>query len=314
MSIRAPQSAGMERPVPRSGCDPRRAHRAPGGQRPCSVCCAVSLANTSAALILVLVIVAAACSGYRDRRISRRRLQWRLVRLLPDRALSEVLGRRRRRHRDPDHARACSGSPSTRSSSGAAGTRRDSTIVTPICMPCWRSPTDRAMREPPRVDAVGTYLLSLLDLDACSWVDAIDDDVPRLDRDGGVRLRGQQLRVDQDGLPTVSTVALPIRPGDPASPGFILTAASPYRTSLVGATAAGRCTGRPGRCGPARCGALTGRTSTRLRRWAPGGPDGTPVRGDGLCLECAYPGAWLRQPPQPGLPEPPPAQRSHVGC
>lgn len=50
--------------------------------------------------------------------------------------------------------------------------------------------------------------------------------MPRLDRDGEVRLRGQRLRVDQDGLPTVTTVALPIRPADPTFPGFILTAAT----------------------------------------------------------------------------------------
>jgi hypothetical protein len=76
------------------------------------------------------------------------------------------------------------------------------------------------------IDAVGDYLVALLDLDACSWVDVVDPYAPRLDRDGQVRNRGRVLPVDDDGLPVLSTLVLPVRPDEPGSPGFVLTAST----------------------------------------------------------------------------------------
>lgn len=75
-------------------------------------------------------------------------------------------------------------------------------------------------------DTVGQRLSSMLDLDACTWVDSMDETAPRLDRDGEIRHRGRRFRVEADGWPTQTTVSLPIRPADPSSPGFTLTAAT----------------------------------------------------------------------------------------
>ncbi len=224
MSIRAPHSAGMERLLPRPVAILGALIA------PLIVSALLSLlrgvlANTSAALILVLVIVAAACTGYRiagflaavscgvwfDFFLTAPYLRFSvadaadietlIMLVLLGIAINEIIQWGRRYQ--------------------ARLNDRDTYLHALLAI------SDRPSNEGTAwVDAVGTYLLTLLDLDACSWVDAIDDDVPRLDRDGGVRLRGQQLWVDQDGLPTVNTVALPIRPGDPASPGFILTAAT----------------------------------------------------------------------------------------
>ncbi len=74
------------------------------------------------------------------------------------------------------------------------------------------------------IDVVGSYLTTMLDLDRCGWQDDLDQRAPRLDRDGEVRLGTRRLRVESDGLPTDSVVVLPILPGQPGSPGYVLTA------------------------------------------------------------------------------------------
>ncbi len=80
-------------------------------------------------------------------------------------------------------------------------------------------------REPGWVKAVGRYLTALLDLDDCSWVEVVGPDEPRLGRDGEMRLHGQVLPAD-DGLPIFAGLVLPVRPEDPASPGFVLIASA----------------------------------------------------------------------------------------
>ena len=74
------------------------------------------------------------------------------------------------------------------------------------------------------IDVVGSYLITMLDLDRCAWQDDLDQRAPRLDRDGEVRLGSRRLRVEDDGLPTDSVVVLPIYPVEPKSPGYVLTA------------------------------------------------------------------------------------------
>lgn len=80
-------------------------------------------------------------------------------------------------------------------------------------------------RPPGWREAVARHLVALLDLDECEWAESLDAGAPRLDRDGEVRLGGHLLPV-ADGLPVHSSVVLPLRPDDPASPGFVLTAST----------------------------------------------------------------------------------------
>jgi hypothetical protein len=184
-----------------------------------------SLANTSAALILALVIVAAACTGYRTAGIiagisgglwfdffltapyltfrvtSADDVETIIVLVLLGVAINEIIqwGRRYRtklRERDI-YLHALLSTADVNRGAGRA----------------W-------------IDAICRYLVSSLDLDECAWVNGVDPALPRLDRDGQVRHRGRQLPVDTDGLPTVTTVVLPIRTDDPTSPAFILTAAA----------------------------------------------------------------------------------------
>jgi len=80
-------------------------------------------------------------------------------------------------------------------------------------------------REPGWRDAVGRHLTALLDLDDCTWADHVDPAEPRLGRDGRVRHLGQLLP-DADGLPVFSGLVLPVRADDAASPGFLLVASA----------------------------------------------------------------------------------------
>jgi hypothetical protein len=66
----------------------------------------------------------------------------------------------------------------------------------------------------------------MLDLDACTWVSVVDPTVQTLDRDGQVRNHGRRFPVETEGLPTITAVALPIRPEARSSPGFMLTAST----------------------------------------------------------------------------------------
>ena len=76
------------------------------------------------------------------------------------------------------------------------------------------------------IDAVGSHLIGLLNLDSCSWATATDPREPRLEADGEIRHAGRMLRVEEDGLPVDSTITVPIDLDDPHSPGFVLTAAT----------------------------------------------------------------------------------------
>jgi hypothetical protein len=184
----------------------------------------IGLANTSAALILVLVIVAAASTGYRSAGIisaisaglwfdfflttpyltfsvtNAADVETFIVLVLLGVAINEIIqwGRRYQNQlRDRDaylHALL-------------------SISATP--------PNETSMLE-----AVGSHLLTMLDLDTWAWVDVVDPLAPRLDRDGQIRDHDRRLRVDTNGLPTDTSVALPVRPDDPQSPGFMLTAAT----------------------------------------------------------------------------------------
>lgn len=74
-------------------------------------------------------------------------------------------------------------------------------------------------------DAVARHLTALLDLDDCTWSESLDPTEPRLNRDGCIRVAGLAL-ADDDGLPVHAGLTLPVRPDDPGSPGFRLVATS----------------------------------------------------------------------------------------
>lgn len=184
-----------------------------------------SLANTSMALILVLAVVAAACTGYRSAGLvsalaaglafdffltapyltlaitDPTDLETAAMLLLVGVAVSELVqwGRRAQQQvRD-----------------------RDSYLSALLAI------SDRNRGDDERwIDEVGAHLIALLDLDRCSWSTGLDPHEPRLESDGEVRLDGRLLRVDDDGLPIDSTIAVPVDIDDPGSPGFVLTAAA----------------------------------------------------------------------------------------
>ena len=146
-----------------------------------------ALANTSAALILVLVIVAAACTGYRLAGLiaaisagvwfdffqtapylrfsinDPADIETLIMLVLVGIAINEIIQWGR----------------------GYQVRLRDRDTYLHALLAISDRPNNKGTAW---VDAVGTYLLTLLDLDACSWVEAIDDDVPRLDRAGRDRL------------------------------------------------------------------------------------------------------------------------------
>ena len=184
-----------------------------------------SLANTSAALILVLVVVAAACTGYRSAGLvaavaagvafdffltapyvtlaitDPADIETAAMLLVVGVAVTEVVqcGRRAQRQvRDRDAYLSALLAISDR---GQAGDH------------LW-------------VDAVGAHLVGLLNLDRCTWSDAIDPREPRLESDGEVRHSGRLLRIEDGGLPVDSTITVPVDANDPRSPGFVLTAAA----------------------------------------------------------------------------------------
>ncbi len=184
-----------------------------------------SLANTSAALILVLVVVAAACTGFRSAGLvaavaagaafdffltapyltlvitDPADIETAVMLLVVGVAITEVLqwGRRAQRQvRD-----------------------RDAYLSALLAI------SDRDQADDHQwIDAVGAHLVGLLHLDRCAWADTTDPGEPRLEADGEVRHGGRLLRVDDDGLPVDSTVTVPVDLDDPGSPGFVLTAAA----------------------------------------------------------------------------------------
>ena len=183
------------------------------------------LANTSAALILVLVVVAAASTGYRSAGLlaavaagvafdffltapylalaitDPADIETAVMLLVVGAAVTEVVqwGRRwQRQVRDRDAYLSALLAISGRDRTGDHG---------------W-------------IDAVGAHLVALLHLDRCVWADSTDPREPRLEADGEVRHGGRLLRVDDDGLPVDSTITVPIDVDDLRSPGFVLTAAA----------------------------------------------------------------------------------------
>lgn len=183
------------------------------------------VANTSAALILVLVVVGVACLGYRSAGLVAAAsagvwfdffltaphfrfvihdagdIETMVVLLLIGAAVTEVVqwGQRKQTQlRDRDTYLAAL--LATSSHDG-----RDDHIF---------------------VQTVSHHLIALLDLDRCWWENSVDLQAPRLDPDGQVRHQGRVLLVDEEGLPTDSAIVLPVHPHAASSPGFVLTASA----------------------------------------------------------------------------------------
>jgi K+-sensing histidine kinase KdpD len=76
------------------------------------------------------------------------------------------------------------------------------------------------------LEHVERQLITILDLDVARFHPEIDGDLPRLDADGRVRVDERALDVDRTGLPTDTELSLPVRVGRRTCGEFRLTAAT----------------------------------------------------------------------------------------
>jgi hypothetical protein len=183
------------------------------------------VANTSAALILVLVVVGVACLGYRSAGLvaavsagvwfdffltvpylrfvidDAGDIETMVVLVLIGAAVTEIVQWGRR--------------------SQAQLRDRDTYLAALLAATSHDGRDDHLF-----VRTVSRHLVALLDLDRCRWENSVDQEAPRLDPDGQVRHQGRVLRVDEEGLPTDSIIVLPVRPHTASSPGFVLTASA----------------------------------------------------------------------------------------
>lgn len=203
---------------------------------PLAVCAVLStfrssFANTNAALVLVLVVVAFAATGLRAAGVvaalssaawfdffltepyqaltitDREDVETTVLLLLVGVAVTEVaLWGRRQQARASRQEGFLGGIMSA--ASGAA----DGTV-----------PQEVLTRE------VAARIADVLRLDSCRFDTATGDRLPRLNRDGSVTWHGRLLDVERDGLPTDTRIELPVENGGVRHGRFLLTAATGVR-------------------------------------------------------------------------------------
>ena len=187
-----------------------------------------SIANTNAALGLVLLVVAAASTGIRWAGIvaaltsavsfdyfltapyhtlniaDRGDLETAVLLLLVGAAVTEVAlwGRR-------EQARA----------SKEQG-YLDGVVGTAATVAAGRSSTDEL------VNSVSDQIVEVLQIDSCRFDPAHRSGLPSLDPSGTVTRAGRQLGIARQGLPTDSNIALPVRSGGAIYGHFVLTAST----------------------------------------------------------------------------------------
>ncbi len=190
-----------------------------------------SFANTNAALILVLVVVAFAATGLRSAGVSaavssalwfdffltepyqqftitdRDDMETMVLLLLVGIAVTEVaLWGRRQQARASRQEGFLSGVLSA--ASGAAGGTVPQEALT----------ADVAAR-----------ITDVLRLDDCRFDTAHGDSLPRLSRDGSISWQGLIVDVERDGLPTDTRIELPVESGGVSHGRFLLTASTRVR-------------------------------------------------------------------------------------
>lgn len=190
-----------------------------------------SLANTNAALVLVLVVVAFAATGLRSAGVvaalssaawfdffltepyqqltiaDSEDVETTVLLLLVGIAVTEVaLWGRRQQARASREEGFLSGIISA--ASGAAGGAVPQQVLTA---------------------EVAARIIEVLRLDTCRYDTASGDRLPRLNRDGTISWHGRVLDVERDGLPTDTRIELPVENGGVSHGRFLLTAATGVR-------------------------------------------------------------------------------------
>jgi hypothetical protein len=76
------------------------------------------------------------------------------------------------------------------------------------------------------IEHVETQITNILDIDECRFDTGTGSARPRLNRDGSVSRRGHEVRVERDGLPTDEVIELLVEYGGVVRGCFLLTAAT----------------------------------------------------------------------------------------
>jgi hypothetical protein len=190
-----------------------------------------SFANTNAALILVLVVVAFAATGLRSAGVTaavssalwfdflltepyqqfritdRDDVETMVLLLIVGIAVTEVALWGRRQQAQASRQEGFLGGIMSAARGAAGGT----------------IPQDVLTRE------VAARITDVLRLDACRFDNAAGDRLPRLNRDGSITWQGRILDVERDGLPTDTRVELPVENGGVSHGRFLLTASTGVR-------------------------------------------------------------------------------------
>ncbi|MDI1288351.1 MAG: DUF4118 domain-containing protein [bacterium] len=190
-----------------------------------------SFANTNAALILVLVVVAFAATGRRSAGVvaalssavwfdffltepyqrltitDREDVETTFLLLVVGVAVTEVALWGRRQQARASRQEGLLGGLMSAASGAAGGT----------------VPQDALTAE------VAERIADVLRLDSCRFDTATGDRLPRLNRDGSVSWQGRVLNVERDGLPTDTRIELPVENGGLLRGRFLLTAATGVR-------------------------------------------------------------------------------------
>jgi K+-sensing histidine kinase KdpD len=190
-----------------------------------------SFANTNAALILVLVVVAFAATGLRTAGVvaaassalwfdflltepyqqftitDRDDVETMVLLLLVGIAVTEVALWGRRQQAQASLQEGFLGGIMSAASGAAGGT----------------IPQDVLTAE------VAARIADVLHLDSCRFDPGTSGGLPRLNRDGSVTWQGRVLDVERDGLPTNTRIALPVENGGASLGRFLLTAATGVR-------------------------------------------------------------------------------------